>query len=887
MTDESPRAKLVLLDGNSLVYRAFFALPYFTTADGRPTNAAYGFTTMLLKLLDEERPTHAAVAFDLPAPTFRHAEYEAYKANREAMPDDLRPQIGYAKDVVRAFDIPIFEAAGFEADDVIATLATRAEARGLDVLVVSGDLDTLQLVSDRVRVLLTSRGISETIRYDDVKVRERFGIPPARIPDYKGLRGDASDNLPGVPGVGEKTATALLQQFDTVEALIARVEEAPPRFRDKIRDAADQALSNKRLATAVRDVPIEVDWEALALTPPDPGRVTALFHDLEFKSLLQRFQAEPPPQARGTYEVGSDSSAARAVDEASIVGIALRAEGPAWAARVTGAGVSPAPGRAAYLSAEGEDAARLRAILENPRVEKVSPDAKSDILAARAAGWRPAGFGFDVGVASYVLNPGRRSHDLATVAWDRLSWRMRGGAPEAGGLGLSFASGWEDACEDADIAHRLRPVLADAMRQADVESVFRDIEMPLVEVLADIEEAGIACDAGYLDDLAADFRARTDRLASDIYALAGLDFNIGSPKQLGFVLFEKLGLPTVKKTKTGYSTDAEVLEILAPQHEIVAKILAYRELSKLQSTYVDVLPRLVDPRSGRLHTTFDQTVAATGRLSSRDPNLQNIPIRSEDGRRIRRAFVAAPGHVLVAADYSQVELRLLAHISGDEGLRDAFRAGRDVHTEVACDVFGVTPETMTPEHRRRAKVINFGIAYGISDFGLATQVGVAPPEARLYIERYFQTYPGVRAYIDNTIAAARRDGYVSTLAGRRRPLADIHSRNRAVREAAERIAINTPIQGTGADLIKLAMIRIHREVLPRFPGARMVLQVHDELLFEAPAGAGADLGAGAAAAMRTAMTLDVPIDVDVKVGANWRDLAPVPAAPGDPGDRSR
>ncbi|MBM3450930.1 MAG: DNA polymerase I, partial [Armatimonadetes bacterium] len=560
-----------------------------------------------------------------------------------------------------------------------------------------------------------------------------------------------------------------------------------------------------------------------------------------------------------------------------VVGIAVRGEGPAWKGGVLGAGICPEPGAAMYLAAAGEDGALLRTIVEDSSIEKISPDVKGDLARMRAAGWRPAAFAFDVGIASYVLNPGRRSHDLATVALERLNWRLRGGAAAAGdGLGLSLAPDWADACEDADVAHRLRAVLDSAMRSAEVEGVFRDIEMPLAEVLADVESAGVACDAGYLTDLATDFRARLDRLTSEIQALAGTDFNIGSPKQLAFVLFEKLGLPAIKKTKTGYSTDAEVLEILAPQHEIVAKILAHRELSKLQSTYIDVLPRLVDPVSGRIHTTFDQIVAATGRLSSRDPNLQNIPIRSEDGRRIRRAFVAAPGHVLVAADYNQIELRLLAHISGDEGLRAAFRAGRDIHTEVACDVFGVTPETMTAEHRRRAKIINFGIAYGISDFGLATQISVAPAEARVYIERYFQTYPGVRAYIDDTIAAARRDGYVSTLAGRRRPLADLHSRNRAVREAAERIAINTPIQGTGADLIKLAMIRIHREVMPRFSGARMVLQVHDELLFEAPIALAPPLGAAVTNAMRDAMTLAVPICVDVKSGDNWRDLAPFP-----------
>jgi len=858
--------KLVLLDGNGLVYRAFYALPYFTTSDGRPTNAVYGFTNMLLKVLEEEKPTHLAVAFDRAAPTFRHEDYAEYKAQRPRMPDDLRPQMALVKEVVEAFRIPIFEVEGYEADDVIATLARRAEEAGFQVVVVTGDLDLLQIASDRTRVVVTSRGITETTAYDREGVRRRFGLEPEQLPDFKALRGDPTDNLPGVPGVGEKTAAELLARFGSVEELLERVDQAPPKLREKLRSHADLVLQNKRLATVVRDAPVQVDWDALRLRPYDRDRVVDLFRDLEFKSLLERLGVGAVHE-RGQYGLADGSALAR-LRAAPEVALSVDAEGKPMLGRVKGVALSDRAGQAAYVPVETGWPEPLVALLESADVRKVSQDAKADLVRLRRAGLEPRGFEFDVGIASYVLNPGRRSHDLPTIAWEQIGWRLD---EEKADL-LDGREAWERRCEEADALQRVVPLLRKALRERQVEHVYHEIEMPLVPVLADMEMAGVAVDTPYLHALAEELRARLDALTTEVYALAGLEFNLGSPKQLAFVLFEKLGLPPLKKTKTGYSTDADVLEALALHHPVVAKILQHRELAKLLSTYVEVLPRLVHPETGRVHTTFNQTVAATGRLSSQDPNLQNIPIRTEEGRRIRRAFVAPPGRVLLTADYNQIELRLLAHISGDAALQEVFRTGRDIHAEVAAEVFGLPRDQLTPEQRRRAKAINFGIAYGISGFGLSQQIGSTPAEADAYIERYFARYPGVRSYVRRTIEEARRTGYVSTLLGRRRYLTDLHSRNRVVREAAERVAINTPIQGSQADLIKLAMIRIHREVLPRFAGALMILQVHDELVFELDPEQAEAFGRQAAEVMANALQLAVPIVVELKAGPNWNDL---------------
>jgi DNA polymerase-1 len=876
--------RLVLLDTNGLIYRAFFALPYLTTSSGRPTNAVYGFTSMLLKVLEEERPDYIAAALDRPEPTFRHQEFADYKAHREVMPDDLRPQIDLSRQVLEVLGIPTLEAPGFEADDVIATAARQAAALGHEVLVVSGDLDTLQLVDGRVRVMITSRGITETVIYDEAKVRERFGFAPPQLPDYKSLLGDPSDNIPGVPGIGAKTAAALVKQYGSVEALLDRLDEVPVRHRSALVAARDQVVQSKRLATLVTDIPLTLDMEALRRRPPDQQRVEALFRELEFRGLLERVRSAAaaeapvaaPPRARVSHggAQGLDALVACAKG-ATDLGVAfLRGEGHPLMAPARAVGVA-APGRTAWMwLPDGAIPAPLGAIFEDPAIRKVSGDLKADLLTLRRLGVRPVGFDFDVGIASYLLNPGKRTHTVATAAREFLGLDLD--ADRAAGVDATDteAAGQLLAAQ-AEALVRLRPVLEDRLHQREVAGLFREVEIPLAAVLAAMEEAGVAVDIPYLAALGDELAERLRTLESQIYRLAGTEFNIGSPKQLAFVLFEKLQLPPLKRTKTGLSTDAEVLESLAPRHEVVAKIVEYRELSKLKSTYVDVLPRLAEPRTGRVHTTFNQTLAATGRIITEQPNLQNLPIRSEEGRRIRRAIVAPAGAVLLSVDYSQIDLRVLAHITRDPGLVGAFERGEDIHTVTAAQIFGVEISAVTPELRRRAKAIVFGVAYGMSEHGLAAQLGISREEARVFIEQYYLRFPKVREYMLNVVEEARRDGYVTTVLNRRRYLPDLMSRNRQVREAAERTAINTPIQGSSADIIKLAMLAIARDVLPAFPGVRMTLQVHDELLFEVPHADVVPVARGVRDLMQRAFPLSVPLVAEARVGPNWDAMHPV------------
>lgn len=876
----SPGRKLVLIDANGLVYRAFFALPYFTTTDGRPTNAVYGFTTMLLKVLDEERPDFIAAAYDKAAPTFRHEAFKEYKATRQRMPDDLRPQLAASKEILDTLAVPIFEVSGFEADDILGTMARKAAGEGFDVLIVTGDLDCLQLVDGNVRVMMTSRGISETTVYDGAKVRERFGFDPVRLPDYKGLKGDATDNLPGVPGVGEKTASQLIQQFGEVEDLLEHLDQLTPKLQEAIRKNAEQVLQSKRLATIVTDVPLEWSWDDLRRRAPDRTRVRELFSSLEFKSLIDRLGVVPEARPEGRYRTASSvAELSAAVEGAASIGVFLvRGDGHPLTARLTGIGMAGGTGGARYLPLADEIPPELVPILEGP-AGKTSADVKADLLTLRRLGLRTGGFDFDVAIASYLMNPGRRTHTMGSAAWEFLGWRLRSEEPEEDGAGEAVRGGLGlgrdpalDACEGADVLGRLRGVMTERMQERDVYALFREIEMPLAEVLADMEAAGVAVDVPYLHDLSGELERRLADLSADIYRLAGTDFNIGSPKQLGFILFEKLRLPALKRTKTGYSTDAEVLEQLAPQHEIVAKLLAHRELSKLKQTYVDVLPAIINPATGRVHATFNQTVAATGRIITTDPNLQNIPVRTEEGRKIRRAIVAGPGHVLLAADYSQIDLRVLAHITGDPGLVDAFTRNDDIHTVTAAEVFNVPRSVVTPDLRRRAKTIVFGVAYGMSEFGLAAQLGIGKAEAKAYIEQYYAKYPKVRQYMLDIVQQCRRDGYVTTLMNRRRYIPEVLTRNRPIREAAERTAINTPIQGSTADIIKKAMVILGGEILPRFPQVQMTLHVHDELLFEGPEGEARRIAPEVKRAMEGAFTLQVPVRVDLRLGRNWRDM---------------
>lgn len=871
------RPKVLLVDANGLVYRAFFALPYFTTHDGQPTNAVYGFTTMLLKVLEEEAPDYAAVAFDKPGPTFRHETFREYKATRPTMPDDLRPQVALAREVAEALDLPVFEVAGYEADDVIGTLARRAEEEGMDVLVVTGDLDALQLVSPRTRVMVTSRGITETTVYDEAAVRARFGIAPAQIPDLKSLVGDATDNIPGVPGIGPKTAARLLTTYPSVEALLADPSRlADARLRARLVEHRDQILQSKRLATIETGVDLPVEWEALRRRPPDPGRLRALFSRLEFKSLLDRLgvEAAPGEHARGAYRRLAPGELGGFLAGAVQLALSPVFEGRYPVdVRLRGLALAVRAGEAVYLEVGDSLPAPLREALERDDLPKLSEDTKRDRLLLESHGVAPRRFDFDVALASYLLDPGKRSHTLETAAWEHLRWRVAGDeGGEAAGLGLGPSAG-ERAAEGADLLIRLRGVMEEQLRAREVDRLYREVELPLAEVLARMERVGVAIDVEALRALGGSLRERLEALSAEIYRLAGTEFNIGSPKQLAFVLFEKLQLPTIKRTKTGFSTDAEVLEQLAPHNEVVAKIIEHRELSKLLNTYVEVLPELVNPRTGRLHPTFNQTGAATGRVITSDPNLQNIPIRGETGQEIRRAIVAGrPDTVLLSADYEQIELRVLAHVTEDPGLLEAFRRGEDIHTATAARVFGVAPEAVTSPMRRQAKMFNYGIAYGMSDFGLARRLGCSREEARAFMEAYFARFPRVAEYMRETVARARRDGYVTTLLQRRRSVPDILSRNRVVREAAERVAINTPIQGSAADIIKIAMIRIFRDVMPHAPGVEMILQIHDELLFEVPSPQVSRVAPEVRRVMEQAYPLRAPLTVRLGVGPNWQDL---------------
>jgi DNA polymerase-1 len=870
--------KVLLVDANGLVYRAFFALPYFTTHDGQPTNAVYGFTTMLLKVLDEEAPDYVAVAFDRPGPTFRHEAYAEYKAQRPKMPDDLRPQVLLAHEVVEALRMPVFEIAGFEADDVIGTIARRAEEKGSEVLIVTGDLDALQLVSPQVRVMVTSRGISETTIYDEAAVHKRFGIAPSQIPDLKSLKGDPTDNIPGVPGVGEKTAARLLADYPSVEVLLDALDRLrDARLQEKLVKHRDQVLQSKRLSTIDTAVDFPIDFESLRRRPPDLEQVRSLFTRLEFKSLLERIDVTPPqPQSRGIYRTISVEDLGGFLSGASQLALApVFEDGHPLQARLRGIALALGPGEAAYVALPTGVPRLLAALFEREDLPKLSQDVKRDRLLLEGAGVAPRGFVFDVSLASYLLDPGKRTHTLESAAWEHLGWRLGG---PAGTTDLDLGARPEErAAEEADLIVRLRDVLEARLREREVERLYREIELPLAEVLARMERVGVAIDVHALASLSATLRARLDALTQEIYRLAGTEFNIGSPKQLAFVLFEKLQLPTLKRTKTGFSTDAEVLEQLAPQHEVVARILDHRELSKLLSTYVDVLPGLADPRTGRLHTTFNQTVGSTGRVITTDPNLQNIPIRTEVGQQIRRAVVPGrPGAVLLSADYSQIELRVLAHITRDPGLLEAFQRGDDIHTVTASEVFGVPAAGVTPEMRRRAKAFNYGIAYGISDFGLAAQLSIGRAEAQAFMDTYFSRYPRVADYMRTVVEQARRQGYVTTLLGRRRYLPDILSRNRVIREAAERIAINAPIQGTAADIIKIAMIRIYTDVVSQLSGIEMILQIHDELLFELSPEAIPRVAPIIRDRMEQAFPLAAPLSVRLAAGPNWQDLTDIP-----------
>lgn len=859
----------MLLDTYGLVYRAFFALPGLTTTKGVPINAAYGFTMMLNKIVTDEKPTHVIAAFDKGMPAERVALYKEYKAQRVSMPDELRSQFGLVRRILDAHRIPIVEMDGQEADDVIATLARQAEEAGEQTLVVTGDLDLLQIVDDRTTVLTTRRGITELGRYDPEAVRARFGLEAGQLPDYRGLKGDPSDNLPGIPGVGEKTATKLLQAAGSLDALVADPSLAgSPKLQKLVEEYGQQACLCRAVSIVRRDLPLQVDWEASRYQTPADADLYHLYSELEFKSLVAKLQAPPdlPLFENRAKLAGTYRSYVASVDppEFARLGDELRALGDspqvAFAVLDGTIGASAQAGTGIAFAADALAHAPVRDALRDLFAGDAAVgayDAKRAFRLLDGAGVAGVRFSDDAMIAAHLLDPARGFAD----AEDAASAFLNAGLPA-------------DAAAHADAVLQLvattRPLLEDRGQLG----LYEDVEVPLAPLLARMEAAGIAIDPSELHAIGRQVDEAAARLQARIYDFAGEEFNIGSPQQLGKILFDKLAIPGGKKTKTGWATGVEVLQILAREYPICALVLDWREVTKLKNTYVDVIPQLVDPRNGRLHTVFNQTATATGRLSSTNPNLQNIPVRGELGRRIRRAFVARPGdYALLAADYSQIELRLMAHLSGDEAMRRAFEEGQDIHDFTARQIFNVpSGDRVDGNQRRMAKSVNFGLLYGMSDFGLAQRLEIGRAEAKEITTAYFARFPSVRAYIERTIEEARGDGYVSTILGRRRYMPGLTSGNYMLRSAAEREATNAPLQGSAADLMKLAMVRIDRALADSNTGAAMLLQIHDELIFEVPSARLYEVADLVRDRMERAMTLSVPLEVTLKTGRNWYDV---------------
>jgi DNA polymerase-1 len=897
---------IYLIDAMSFIFRAYHAMARqrgMSTKTGLPTAATYVFVNMLRKLRDDFSPEYLAAVFDVAAPTFRdqqaegltsvrrfdlktqsfqEIEYQGYKANRKEMPGDLAQQLPYIRRALEAYRIPILELGGYEADDVIGTLARKAVGQSYSVYVVSSDKDMLQLVNDRVHVLNPPK---DNLICDAAKVEEILGVPPERVIDVMALRGDSIDNIPGAPGIGDKGSVELIRRFGSVEQALDRAAEVEKKtYRESLQNNRGNILLSKKLVTIDCDVPIELNVDAMRVGEPDIETLRALFTELEFTSLLKELLPVVEVNEAHYTEAKSASdvdAVLKAVLSGGVLSVAVEGESSLAdeeetdenesetgmlaltseslpVERPRDIAISSTHGVAVTVNAEAEEAtSKLKSALSDENLPKAIHDYKAATHALERQGIKLAGVEHDPMLYSYLLDPTYSSHRLADVALRRFNLKLSGTLPEA-----------------ADITGRLAAALRRELEDASLLKLYEEIDLPLVPVLARMEHAGVKIDRAALAEMSSRLELEIDTKAKEIYQHAGSEFNISSPKQLGDVLFNKLNLPKPVKYGKGktISTAVDVLEGLAEEHDVPRLVLEYRQLTKLKSTYVDALPALLNPASGRLHTTFGQTGTATGRLSSANPNLQNIPIRTELGREIRAAFTAEPGHVLLAADYSQIELRLLAHFSKDPLLVEAYRRGDDIHTLTASQVFGVPPLMVTPDHRRQAKVVNFGIVYGLSAFGLSQNLGIEPSEAKQFINAYFERYSGVRAFIDRTLEEARREGKVKTLFGRARPIPDINSKNANLRGFAERTAVNTPLQGTAADLIKIAMIRIDTALRERGLKSRMTLQVHDELVFEVPEAEIEVMRPLVRDQMENVRALTVPLLVEIGVGMNWRDL---------------
>ncbi|KPL23671.1 MAG: hypothetical protein AMJ93_04160 [Anaerolineae bacterium SM23_84] len=914
------RPLILLLDGNALVHRAYHAIPPLTGPSGEPTNATFGFTSTLLKVLSDLDPEYAVVAWDVGR-TFRHEQYEEYKATRPALPDDLRLQLERVRDVVAAFNLPSKQAEGYEADDVLAALSQQAVEQGLDVIIVTGDTDTLQLVNPHVKVLLSGRKFTDSKMYDEAAIRERYDLEPEQLVDFKSLKGDPSDNIPGVPGVGKVTASQLMKQFGSVEELYQHIDQVQTKLRQKLEEKEADVRRGKGLIQLVADLPIEMDLDHCRLSAYDRSKVVALFRELGFHSLLKRlpgesarptaqlplFAAEAGEDAAkavaGNYRLVNTEAALRdavasirkagacAVDtettslrpvQADLVGIAL-----SWQ---DGQGAYIPVGHLPVVASKPQlslDVVRkhLGPVLADASITKYAHNANYDLIVLHQHGMAVQGLRFDTMIAAYLLDPSGRNLGLKGLAWQELGVEMTPIEDLIGtGKGqltmdqLPVERVFPYAAADADMTFRLVTRQEGLLKERQLWELFTEVEIPLVPVLVDMERTGVALDVEFLKEMSGELYQRLNAVALQVEEEVGYPLNINSSQQLSDALFVRLGLPTdgVSRGKSGYySTAAGVLESLQGAHPVIDLILEHRQLSKIKSTYVDALPLLVNPSTGRLHTSWNQTGTVTGRISSSEPNLQNIPIRTEIGRRVRQAFVTRPGCSLLGADYSQVELRILAHISGDENLLAAFRRGEDIHASTAASILGVPLDQVTADMRRLAKTINFGLIYGMSDWGLAARTELSREQAAEFISKYFAQFPRVQGYLARTKQQAQEQGYVETLLGRKRYFPELQSGSRAhgnLKAGALRMAINHPIQGTAADIIKIAMIRLHNELQSRGLDSKMILQVHDELVLEVPDSEVARVGQMVTSIMEGAYALDAPLKVDIKTGRNWREM---------------
>jgi DNA polymerase-1 len=887
---DGSRPRLLLLDGHSLAYRAFFALPVenFSTTTGQPTNAVYGFTSMLINVLRDETPTHLAVAFDVSRQTFRSEEYTEYKANRSTSPTEFKGQVSLVKEVLDALRVVTVDKDGFEADDVIATLATQAEAAGMDVLICSGDRDAFQLVSEHTTVLYPKRGVSDLARMTPAAVEEKYGVKPFNYPDLAAMVGETSDNLPGVPGVGPKTAAKWINQFGSLDEIVARVDEIPGKAGDSLRTHLADVIRNRRINELVRDLELPVSVADLQQQPWDRDEVHTIFDGLEFRVLRDRLFATlsvDEPEVGESVDLDGRRLEAEEVagwlSEHSVdtaTGVFVQGSWHSGTGQVNAIALAVSPGSTAWIDATqitpGDDTTLANWFAEEKH-PKVLHDAKGPMLALAARGWPLRGLAADTALSAYLSHPDQRSYDLADLSLRYLHRELK--TEVAGTDQLTFdldgdSAVAQEAMQSAHAVVDLASALETELEARGGSQLLSDVELPLVDVLARMEQAGIAVDMDHLTSLEAQFAGRVKQAADDAYEVIGKQINLGSPKQLQVVLFDELGMPKTKRTKTGYTTDAEALQGLydKTEHPFLQHLLVHRDVTRLRQTVEGLLKTVAE--DGRIHTTFNQMIAATGRLSSTEPNLQNIPIRTEEGRRIREAFVVGEGcETLLTADYSQIEMRIMAHVSEDAGLIEAFHSGEDFHSVMASRVFEVPADEVTVAQRSKIKAMNYGLAYGLSAYGLGLQLKIEPAEARGLMDEYFERFGGVRDYLHGVVGEARRTGFTETLLGRRRYLPDLTSDNRQRREMAERMALNAPIQGSAADIIKVAMLKVDAALTAEGFASRMLLQVHDELVFEVASGEGASLEALVRREMAAAADLAVPLEVSVGVGRTWHE----------------